>query len=68
MRNEMRIFDWIAVVFLIFGALIWAVLGIFDLNLMYKMFGMGWVSRIMFGIIGIASLYSVWCLYQSGRK
>lgn len=67
-KNEMTIFDWIGVVLLIVGGLVWGILGIFDINLVYVVFGMTWISRVIFSLVGVASVYSVWSLYRSGRK
>ena len=67
-HKHLKVWDWVSLMLLIFGGILLGILGIFDINLLYVLFGMGWVSRVMFSIIGIGSLYSVWSIYQLGKK
>ena len=55
-----RTFDWIALTFVIFGALNWGLLGFFGLDLVAMMFGgyaTTWLGRTIYAIIGLSGLY-----------
>ena len=42
----------------IIGAVNWGLIGFFNLNLVALLFGsMSWVSRIVYGLVGICGLY-----------
>ena len=42
----------------IIGAIIWGLIGFFNLNLVALLFGsMSWLSRIIYGLVGICGLY-----------
>jgi uncharacterized membrane protein YuzA (DUF378 family) len=46
----------IAMVFLIIGGLNWLLVGLFDLNLVTSLFGKGFVSDLIFVLVGISAL------------
>ncbi|MDD7219071.1 MAG: DUF378 domain-containing protein [Clostridia bacterium] len=42
----------------IIGAINWGLIGFFNLNLVSFLFGsMSWISRIIYGLVGISGLY-----------
>lgn len=53
-------FDWIAWVLMVVGALNWGLVGFFDWNLVSAIFGpMTLISRIIYGLVGVAAIYSL---------
>jgi len=55
-----RTFDWIALTFIILGALNWGLLGFFGFDLVATIFGgyaTTWLSRTIYAIIGLSGLY-----------
>lgn len=59
--------DWTAFVLVIVGALNWGLVGLFDYNLVTVMFGVGTVSNVIFTIVGLAGLYTIYSLYKAGQ-
>ena len=56
----MKIVDTIALILIIIGAVNWGLLGFFEFDLVASIFGdMSTFARIVYGIIGIAGLYSI---------
>ena len=66
-KKGMDIWDIVAVTLLIVGGLVWGILGFFDVNVIYRAFGMGWFARVIFGAVGLSALYSIWSLYKLHR-
>jgi len=55
--KKMGTFGWIAFVLVVIGALNWGLVGFFDYDLVKAIFGdMSTVSRIVYGLVGIAGL------------
>ncbi|HRI63804.1 MAG TPA: DUF378 domain-containing protein [Polyangium sp.] len=69
--NELSGLTWAAVVLVIIGALNWALVGLFDWNLVAAMFGrLTAITRIVYVLVGAAGLYLVFVspkLAQSHR-
>lgn len=56
----MKTLDYIALILVAIGAINWGLVGFFEFDLVRVIFGdMTMVSRIIYGIIGIAGLYSL---------
>lgn len=54
----MKVFDVIALTLVIVGAVNWGLIGFFSFDLVAFLFGsMSWLSRIVYGVIGICGLY-----------
>lgn len=52
--------DCAALTIAIIGAVNWGLIGFFDFNLVAFLFGsMTWMSRIIYGLVGICGLYLV---------
>ena len=62
----MKFLDWVSLTLVIIGALNWGLKGFFDFDFVNAVFGnsFGFVSRIIFAIVGLAGLY---CLSIYGR-
>lgn len=57
----MKFFDWIALTLVIIGALNWGLVGFFNFDLVSAVFSgsLWWIARIIFGLVGLAGLYSL---------
>lgn len=56
----MEILQKIALVFTIIGALVWGIYGLFDINLVAKLFGnMEFLERAIYIIVGICGLINI---------
>ena len=50
--------DYFALTIVIIGAVNWGLIGFFQFDLVAWLFGnMSWVSRIVYGLVGICGLY-----------
>ncbi len=50
--------DWLALVLVIVGALNWGLVGAFGFDLVATLFGdMTMLSRIVYGLVGLSSIY-----------
>ena len=51
------------------GAINWGLIGFFNLNLVALLFGsMSWISRIIYGLVGLCGLYLFSFYGQVGRE
>lgn len=58
MRN--KALDYTALTLAIIGAVNWGLIGFFDFNLVASLFGgMSWISRIIYGLVGLCGLYLI---------
>jgi len=57
----MKFLDWLALTFIIVGALNWGLVGFFNFDLISAVFGTSThlLTRIIFAIVGLAGLYSL---------
>ena len=56
----MKVIDTIVLILIIIGAVNWGLLGFFEFDLVASIFGdMSTFARIVYGIIGLAGLYSI---------
>ncbi|HBI25652.1 MAG: hypothetical protein UT41_C0001G0228 [Candidatus Wolfebacteria bacterium GW2011_GWC2_39_22] len=61
--------DWVALILVIIGALNWGLVGAFGFNLVATLFGdMSVLSRIVYGLVGLAAIYMAAISMQLGRK
>ncbi len=57
--------DWVAMILMIIGGINWGLVGAFDTNLVSAMFGdQTPLTRFVYAVVGIASLYGVYMLYR----
>lgn len=56
----MKTIDYIALIFVIIGAINWGLIGFLGFDLVRTIFGdMTLISRIIYAVVGIAGLYSL---------
>ena len=56
----MKVLDTIALILVIVGGINWGLIGFFQFNLVGSLFGsFSMLSRIIYALVGIASLYSI---------
>lgn len=56
----MKVVDITALSLIIIGALNWGLIGFFQFNLVDTLFGVSTIlSRIIYGLVGLAGLYSI---------
>ena len=61
----MEIFQKVALVFTIIGAINWGLIGLFDFNLVATLFGEGSIlSTIVYIIVGLAGLINIGLLFN----
>lgn len=57
---DSRTLDYIILIVAIIGAVNWGLIGFFNFDLVAFLFGnMTWLSRIIYGAVGIAGLYLI---------
>ena len=58
MAKEMSTVSWIAFILLVIGGLNWALVGLFNFNLVETIFG-NLLSRIIYVLVGISAAYLI---------
>ena len=67
-HSAMSAIDYIAMALLIIGGLNWAMVGLFDVDVVAGLFGTGSpATRLVYVIVGIAALWSIWTATRLGR-
>jgi uncharacterized membrane protein YuzA (DUF378 family) len=60
---------WVSIVLAVIGALNWALVGLFDFNLVSAIFGPRTaLSRIIYVLVGLAGLYLIYLASQLARR
>ncbi|WP_229503840.1 DUF378 domain-containing protein [Massilia putida] len=60
--------DYAAMVLMIIGGLNWAMVGLFDIDVVATLFGPGSpASRVVYVIVGLAALYSIYTATKLSR-
>jgi len=68
-HSAMSAIDYIAMALLIIGGLNWAMVGLFDVDVVASLFGAGSpASRLVYVLVGIAALYSIYTAAKMGRR
>lgn len=62
---EKSAIDWIALILVIVGAINWGLVGLFDLNLVTSILGTGMLTNIVYDLVGLAGL---WTIYLASKK
>lgn len=57
-----------ALILVIIGGFNWFLIGLFNVNLVTALFGIGLVSRLIFIIVGAAAIYLAYLLYLEKSK
>ena len=56
--QKLNSIDWVAVILVIIGGINWGLVGLFNLNLVDKIFGsVGWLASLIYILVGIAAVY-----------
>jgi uncharacterized membrane protein YuzA (DUF378 family) len=64
--KKMNALDWIAMTLLVIGGLNWGLVGFFSFDLVAAIFGdMTMVSRIVYDLVGLSAIYSVWMVFDN---
>jgi uncharacterized membrane protein YuzA (DUF378 family) len=63
--TKMKILDIIAITLLIVGGLNWGLKGFFNFNLVEFLFRNLVLQRIVYGTVGVASIYSIYSLWRN---
>ena len=58
--KKMGLLGWICQILVLIGAINWGLVGAFRFDLVYKIFGAGTVSRIVYIIVGLAAIYLIY--------
>ncbi|MFM2087418.1 MAG: hypothetical protein RLZZ237_2287 [Pseudomonadota bacterium] len=59
--RRMNALDWVAMVLLIIGGLNWALVGLFDIDIVARILGvMSTASRGVYVLVGLAAIYSIY--------
>jgi len=67
-HSAMSAVDYIAMALLIVGGLNWAMVGLFDVDVVATLFGAGSpASRVVYVLVGLAALYSIYTAAKMGR-
>lgn len=67
--QKLSAFDWVAVILVVIGGINWGLVGLFGFNLVDTIFGeMGIISRIVYVVVGLASLYVIFSVSSWGKK
>lgn len=64
----MKTLQRIALVFTILGAIVWGIYGIFDINIVAKLFSnMRFIERTIYIIVGICGLINIGLFFDEGE-
>lgn len=67
--NKLSVLDWIALILIIVGGLNWGLVGAFGFDLVAAIFGaMSVVARIVYVLVGLAAIYTIFILGKLGKK
>ncbi len=67
--SRMNAIDWIALVLLIVGGVNWALVGLFDYDLVAAILGsMTTGSRIVYILVGLAAVYAIYLMVKIAPK
>ena len=66
---KFNIWDTIAHILVIIGALNWGLIGFFDYDLVSGIFGFGnWFTRCIFALVGIAGIYVISFFFRNNKE
>ncbi len=64
-EEKMKYLDLIVSILLIIGGLNWGLVGLFDFNLVFAIFGTTILTSIIYIIVGLAAIYKIFTLAQN---
>ncbi|KPK70845.1 hypothetical protein AMJ87_08230 [candidate division WOR_3 bacterium SM23_60] len=66
---KLNTLDWIALILVIVGGLNWLLVGIFSFDLVAAIFGaMSVIARIVYILVGISAIYTIFFIGKLGKK
>lgn len=67
---KLDIFDWLAIILVIVGALNWGLVGLFNFDLVAFIFGgpMTFLSKVVYSLVGLAGAYMIYLLTKLKRS
>lgn len=65
---KMNGMDWLVWILLFVGGLNWGLIGFFDYDLVGAIFGDGTFTRVVYGLVGLAALWSLISMFTKGAK
>ncbi|MDD3642004.1 MAG: DUF378 domain-containing protein [Candidatus Krumholzibacteria bacterium] len=67
--KKLSALDWIALILIVVGGLNWGLVGLFRFNLVEAIFGGAPViERIIYVLVGLSALYTIFILGKLGKK
>jgi len=67
--NKLNTLDWIALILIVIGGLNWGLVGIAGFDLVAAIFGdMSVISRIVYILVGLSAIYTIFILGKLQRK
>jgi uncharacterized membrane protein YuzA (DUF378 family) len=68
-HSAMNTIDYVAMVLLIVGGLNWAMVGLFNVDVVATLFGAGSaLTRLIYVVVGLAALYSIYTTAKMSSK
>jgi uncharacterized membrane protein YuzA (DUF378 family) len=68
-QAAMSAIDYVAMALLIVGGLNWAMVGLFDVDVVATLFGAGSpATRLIYVLVGLSALYSIYTATKMSRK
>lgn len=65
--KKMNVLDWIAFLLVVIGGLNWGLVGLFEYDVVSKIFGdMSSVARVVYTLVGLSALYLI--VSMPGKK
>lgn len=67
--TQMNALDWVSMFLLIVGGVNWGLVGLFNVDLVASLFGeMSLLSRIVYVLVGLCALYTVYTSSKMARS
>ena len=63
----MKTIGRVAMILVIVGGLNWGLVGAMNYNLVESLLGMGLITKIIYDVIGLAALYSIYAMFTMDR-
>ena len=63
--KQRSVIDWIALILVMVGGLNWGLIGVFDLNLVAILFKSMLIERVIYTLVGLATIWKIWRLVKS---
>jgi len=68
-QSTLSTLDWIAMTLLIIGGLNWAMVGLFNVNVVATLFGIQSAgTRLIYLLVGLSALYSIYLSFKMSSR